>query len=77
VHAQNQFNGTGVAPLAQRPPSRDKVQIARFFRLDKVATPKRLAVACGTTVREFMAKAFSLLFDADRGTTSMRTRLTA
>jgi hypothetical protein len=52
--------------LSPKPPSRDKDQIAGFFQPDEVAALKRLAAARGTTVRELMAKAFNLLFDADR-----------
>ena len=52
--------------LSPKPPSRDKNQIAGFFQPEEVAALKRLAAVRGTTVRELMAKAFNLLFDADR-----------
>lgn len=54
--------------LSPKPPSRDKNQIAGFFGPDEVSALKRLAAARDTTVRELMAKAFNLLFDADRAT---------
>ena len=52
--------------LSSKPPSRDKSQIAGFFQPDEVAAIKRLAAARGMTMRELMARAFNLLFDADR-----------
>ena len=52
--------------LSRRPPSREKQQIAGFFGHDEAAALKRLAAARETTVRELMAKAFNLLFEADR-----------
>ncbi len=52
--------------LNSKPPSRDKDQLAGFFQPEEVAALKRLAAVRGTTVRELMAKAFNLLFDADR-----------
>ena len=53
-------------PFSRRPPSRDKQQIAGHFSHDEAAALKRLAASRETTVRELMARAFNLLFEADR-----------
>jgi hypothetical protein len=52
--------------LSPKPPSRDKNQIAGFFQPEEVSAIKRLAATRGMTIRELMARAFNLLFEADR-----------
>jgi hypothetical protein len=65
--AIREAGGVAIRATARgRAPSREKQQIAGFFRPEEASALKRLAVVRGTTVRELMAKAFNLLLAADR-----------